>query len=196
MRIPRDALLLVIDVQNAIDDAKWGPRNNPSAEGNIQKLLAAWRACGRPVAHVRHDSPEPLSPYRPGQRGNEFKPLTAPRSGETVLVKSVNSAFIGTELEPLLTDAGHTTLVVCGVLTNNSVESTVRHAGNLGFRVFVVEDACWAVDKRGVRVELWPAEAVHHMSLANMAGEFAKIVDTQTAVAAASAPPPVKRVSA
>ena len=186
MRIPKDTALLVIDMQDAIDDPKWGPRNNPQAEANIERLLAAWRARGLPVVHIRHDSVEAASPYRPGQPGNAFKPGVAPEAGETIVAKRVNSAFIGTDLEGVLADAGRTTLVVCGVLTNNSVESTVRHAGNLGFRVFVVADACWAVDKRGVSGELWPAEAVHAMALANMDGEFAKVVDSATALAAAA----------
>ena len=186
MRIPKDTALLVIDMQVAIDHAKWGPRNNPGAEANIVSLLEAWRARALPVVHVRHDSAEAASPYRPGQSGNAFKPRVAPRRGETIVAKSVNSAFIGTALEELLSDAGRTTLVVCGVLTNNSVESTVRHAGDLGFRVFVVSDACWAVDKRGVSGEVWPAMAVHAMALANMDGEFAKVVDCATALAAAA----------
>ena len=29
MRLPADAVLIVIDVQEAIDDPRWGPRNNP-----------------------------------------------------------------------------------------------------------------------------------------------------------------------
>ena len=187
MRIPKDTALLIIDMQNAIDDPKWGPRNNPGAEDNIAALLVAWRGAGFPVVHIRHDSAEPASPYRPGQSGNAFKARAAPQEGEAVVAKQVHSAFIGTELEALLTRAGRTTLVVCGVLTNNSVESTVRHAGDLGFRVFVVSDACWAVDRRGVSGELWPAEAVHHMALANMSREFAGVADTSQAVAAVAA---------
>jgi hypothetical protein len=33
--LPRTAALLIIDVQKAIDDPCWGPRNNPRAEANI-----------------------------------------------------------------------------------------------------------------------------------------------------------------
>src|SRR4249920_717972 len=86
------AALLVIDVQKAIDHPSWGERNNPGAEKNIAALLAAWRGSGRPIYHVRHDSSEPESTYRPGQPGHEFKPEAAPRAGETVMAKRVNSA--------------------------------------------------------------------------------------------------------
>ena len=185
MRIPRDTALLIVDVQLAIDDPVWGPRNNPGAEDRIAALLAVWREARFPILHIRHDSKEPGSPYRPGQPGNAFKPQAMPLEGETILVKHTNSAFIGTDLDETLTFLGCTTLVVCGVLTHNSLEATVRHAGNLGYRVFVPKDACWAVDKRDLSGRLWPAQDVHDLSLAHMDGEYARVVDTAQAIAAA-----------
>jgi nicotinamidase-related amidase len=125
--------LLVIDLQKAIDDPCWGVRNNPGAELVVASLLALWRRANAPLIHVRHDSKEPNSTYRPGQPGNEFKPQGAPLPGETVLAKQTNSAFIGTDLESMLGERGIRRLVVSGVITNNSVEATVRMAGNLGF---------------------------------------------------------------
>ena len=185
MRLPHDAALLVIDVQQAIDDRRWGRRNNPNAEGAIAALLAAWRAEGLPIVHIRHDSVEPGSPYRPERPGAAFKAETRPREGETVIAKSAHSAFVGTRLEKALDALGATTLVVCGVLTHNSVEATVRHAADLGYRVFVVADACWAVDIRDLNGRLWPAEDVHALSLACLNGEYAEIVNCATALAAA-----------
>src|SRR5579872_5060784 len=114
--LPATAVLLIIDVQNAIDHPRWGVRNNAQAEVNIARLLTHWRD------HVRHDSREAQSPYRPGQAGNDFKPEVAPREGEVVIVKHTNSAFIGTDLQARLLAGGHDTLVVAGVITNNSVE--------------------------------------------------------------------------
>ncbi|MBV9217950.1 MAG: cysteine hydrolase [Methylobacteriaceae bacterium] len=185
MRLPSDATLLVIDVQRAIDDPKWGQRNNPQAERAVAEVIAAWRAAGLPLVHVRHDSVEPASPYQPGGPGHAFKPEALPQPGETVLGKSTTSAFVGTDLETMLTAAGRTTLVVCGVLTHNSVEATVRHAGDLGFRVFVIADACAAVDKQDLAGRLWAAEDVHALSLAHMDGQYATIVDSVTACEAA-----------
>jgi nicotinamidase-related amidase len=186
MRLPCDAALLVIDVQEAIDDPRWGPRNNPGAEAVIAELLAAWRAERLPVFHIRHDSTEPESPYRPDGPGRGFKPAAQPLAGETIIGKSTTSAFVDTSLEAGLDEIGATTLVVCGVLTNNSVEATVRHAGNLGYRIFVVADACRAVDKRDLSGRLWPAADVHALSLANLHGEYAEVVDGAAALRAAA----------
>ena len=186
MRLPADATLIVIDVQDAIDDPRWGPRNNPDAETKIAALIAAWRAERLPVVHVRHDSIEPNSPYAPGASGHRFKSCATPLEGETVIGKNANSAFVGTPLEDMLETLGVTTLVICGVLTSNSVEATARQAGNLGYQVYVVADACWAVDKVDLRGRRWPAEDVHALSLAHLEGEYARIVDAATTLHAAA----------
>ena len=185
MRLPSDAALIIVDLQLAIDDPRWGPRNNPEAEQAIAGLLAAWREESLPIVHVRHDSVEPDSPYRPDRPSHAFKPETAPRPGEAVVGKSAHSAFVGTSLEEALDGVGATTLVICGVLTHNSVEATARHAADLGYRVFVVADACWAVALADGGGGLWPAEIVHRVALACLAGEYAAIVDTEMTLAAA-----------
>jgi len=172
------AALLLIDLQKAIDDPRWaseGPRNNADAEANVASLLRQWREAGRPIFHIRHDSREPNSTYRPGQPGNSFKPEATPLPGETVIPKQTNSAFIGTDLEARLRAGGVGDLVVAGVITNNSVEATVRMAGNLGFTVHVVEDACFTYARRDYRGHLRSAEEVHAMSLANLDGEYCRV---------------------
>jgi nicotinamidase-related amidase len=175
------AALLVIDVQKGIDapyHAADGPRNNLAAEGNIGRILAAWRREKRPIIHIRHDSTFPASAYRPGQDGNNFKDEVAPAAGEHVISKNTNSAFIGTELEQHLREHSLETLVITGVSTNNSVEATVRMAGNLGFRTYLVADACFTFGRRDFHGRPRTAEEVHSMSLANLHEEYCTIVDT------------------
>jgi nicotinamidase-related amidase len=182
MVIPPNAALIIIDVQQAIDHPKWtrwGPRNNPQAEERIAQLLAAWRATRRPIFHVRHMSREPESPYRPSQLGNDFKPQVAPWPNERIVEKRTNSAFIGTTLEADLRHAAIDTVIITGVITNNSVEATARMAGNLGFTTIVVSDATATFarpDFNGVRRS---AEEVHAMSLANLQDEYAAMMTTQ-----------------
>jgi nicotinamidase-related amidase len=182
MRLPPDAALVLIDVQRAIDHASWGERNNPEAESNIATLLAAWRSSGRPIYHVRHDSVEPASHYRPGQPGHDFKPQAEPRPDETIIAKRTNSAFIGTDLESRLRGANQSTLVVAGVITNNSVEATVRMAGNLGFNTFLVEDAVFTFGRKDWNGIFRTAAEVHAMSLANLDGEYCTVTSTRAMV--------------
>jgi nicotinamidase-related amidase len=186
MRLPADATLIVIAVQDALDDPRWGPRDNPDAEAKIAALIAAWRAEGLPLVHVRHDSNEPGSPYAPGSPGRRFKLCAAPLEGERVIGKSASSAFVGTGLEALLDDIGATTLVLCGALTPHGLEATARHAGDLGYSAFVVGDACWAVDTIDPSGKRCPAEDAHALSLAHLQGEYARIVDAATALGAAA----------
>ncbi|MBN8729690.1 MAG: cysteine hydrolase [Acidobacteria bacterium] len=174
----REPALVLIDMQRAVDDASWGERNNVQAEANARALLERWRARVGMIVHVRHDSTGPNSTYRPGQPGHEFKPETAPLSGEIIVAKSVNSAFIGTGLEQLLRSAGITELVVCGVCTNNSVETTVRHGANLGFRITLVEDACFTFGRTDYHGRARTADEVHAMSLANLEGEYCRVART------------------
>ena len=182
--LPRDAALIVIDLQKAIDHPSWGERNHPEAEKNVAALLAAWRASHRPVYHVRHDSTEPASTYRPGQPGNDFKPEAQPAAGEIVVVKHTNSAFIGTDLESRLRQAKQNVLVVTGVITNNSVEATVRMAGNLGFETFLVEDATFTFGRKDWHGTWRSAGEVHAMSLANLDGEYCSVVRTSQVLGA------------
>ncbi len=180
------AALLIIDVQKAIDAAYHaadGPRNHPEAEWNIARLLARWRSAPRPIVHIRHDSTFAESAYRPGQPGNEFKPEVMPLPQETIVAKRVNSAFIGTNLERHLRDLGVSKLVVTGVSTNNSVESTVRMAGNLGFETWLVEDACFTFARHDFQGRLRSAEEVHAMSLANLSGEYCTVINTESVLA-------------
>lgn len=128
--------------------------------------------------HVRHDSTEPDSHYRAGQPGHAFKAQALPAAREMIIAKTTNSAFVGTSLESLLRQAHHTALVVSGVITNNSVEATVRMAGNLGFDVWLVEDACFTFGRKDWNGTLRSAEDVHAMSLANLDGEYCTVITT------------------
>jgi nicotinamidase-related amidase len=177
--IIENTALLLIDVQAGFEDPVWGSRNNPEAEVNIARLLAAWRAVGRPVYHVQHMSREPASPLRPGQPGNELMAVVQPEADEPVIQKNVNSAFIGTDLEARLREAEINDLVVVGLTTNHCVSTTVRMAGNLGFQTRVVSDATAAFDRQGPDGTHYPADVVHAVSLANLHGEFAQVVFTE-----------------
>lgn len=174
-----DTALVIIDVQKAIDAPSWGRRGQTFAEANIARLLTVWRSRAWPVYHVRHDSTNADSPYRPGQEGHDFKAECAPQDGECVVPKSTNSAFIGTDLEQRLREAGTERLVITGVLLENSVEATVRMAGNLGFDVLLPAEATASIDRRDYDGRAWTAEEVHALTLSILDGEYATVVSVE-----------------
>ncbi|WP_407178194.1 cysteine hydrolase family protein [Bradyrhizobium sp. STM 3562] len=182
---PRTALI-VVDVQRAFDEweAAGRRRNNPAAVARIADLLRAFRNRAAPVFHIRHEGTHPRSSFLPGSTGYAVKDEARELPGEPVIVKRVNSAFIGTDLESRLRAAGITTLVICGATTNHCVETTTRMAGNLGFHARLVRDATWTFDRVGPDGDAHSAEDIHAMTLANLNGEFAQIVTTAEAIAA------------
>ena len=62
--------------------------------------------------------------------------------------------------------------------------SVTRMAGNLGFDAWLVRDATWTFDWVGPDGDVHRAEDIHAMTLANLNGEFARIVLASEAVAA------------
>lgn len=176
--------LVLIDVQRGFDTPEhWGPRNNPDCDANIAQLLAAWRARARPVVFVRHDSVEAGSPLRPGQAGNELKPLLAGRPN-LLVTKTVNSAFHGTpDLDAWLRSEDLAGIVVAGITTNHCCETTARVGGNLGHHVLFALDATHTFDRRGPDGVNVPAETLARVTAVNLHGEFATVVHTRQLLA-------------
>ncbi len=172
------AALLIIDVQKGMDDPARRPRNNPDAEQNIARLLDEWRAAGKLVVHVQHDSLNPDSVFVAGKPGFPIKNLVAPLPGEPWIIKHHHSAFIGTDLEDLLREAGISTVVVTGLVANHCVETTARMANNLGFDVYLPRDATASWDNVGPDGTYFKAEDIYQITLMNLHTEFATITTT------------------
>ena len=179
---PETALLL-IDVQtgvNALDHwgGPTGRRNNPGAEDRLRDLLSGFRGAGRQAAFTRHDSREAASPLKFSlPTGVQIDGLEV-ADGDIVVEKDVNSGFVGTDLEIELRRAGVSRLVVAGFFTNFCVETTVRMAGNMGYDVYLAEDACATTNRVGPDGIDHDPELVHALSVASMHGEFCTALST------------------
>lgn len=177
--------LLIVDMQVGMTWPDPRVRNNLEAEHVINQLLQVWRYRKLPIVHIRHISRTPGSPFWPGQAGVAFQPALAPLPTEHVVEKNVPDAFINTGLERWLHARGIGSVVIVGVSTNNSVESTARSSGNLGFKTFVVADGTFAFEKKDFNGVHRSAEEVHAMALANLNGEYATVISSEVAPNAA-----------
>src|SRR3712207_5136305 len=182
------SVLLPVDMQQAFDLPAWPRRWNEAVDRNGLALLGAWRARGLPIIHVRHDSVSPGSTLAPGEPGNAFRPGFEPRAGEPVVSKSVNSAFIGTDLDLRLKRLGIRSVVVFGITTDMCVSTTVRVGANLGYEMILVEDACDCFDLPDGQGGTIPARASHQIHVATLGFEFAQVMTAAEVVEALGKP--------
>lgn len=185
--------LVPIDMQTGFDLPSWPSRWNDAIDRNGLLILEAWRAAGLPIFHVRHDSVEVSSTLRPGHPGNAFRQGFAPVESEALITKSVNAAFIGTDLDLRLRRAGISTLVLFGISTDMCVSTSARVGANLGYRVIVVEDACDCFDLSDGDGAIFDARTVHDVHIATLRYEFATITTTAELLGALKS---ITRVSA
>ncbi len=161
--------LLIIDIQDFYFPGGKVPLVEPEAAAeNARRVLAAFRAEGNPVVHVRHD-------FEPG--GSIHASVT-PKEGEKVFTKTEVSCFNGTQVLAHLKEVGVERLVIVGMQTHMCLEAATRAAHDLGFECVVIGDACATRNlKYGDRTV--PAADVHTSTLATLDGTYAKVVDTE-----------------
>ena len=181
------AVLLPVDMQQAFDAPAWPRRWNRAVDDNGRALLAAWRRVGRPIIHVRHDSVTPGSSLAPGQPGNAFRPGFEPLDGEPVVAKSVNSAFIGTDLDLRPRRLGARHVVTFGISTDMCVSTTVRTGANLGWDMILVPEACDCFELPDGRGGTIPGEQNHAAHVATLGFEFARLMTVDELVGRAAA---------
>lgn len=175
--------LVVVDVQKAFLDPKWGTRNNKEAETNIRKLLNLWRKKGWKIIYIKHMSDDPNSIFYPENKGFDIMDIVAPEKGDEIVIKKVNSGFIGTPLESLLNRSNCEQVVITGLTTPHCISTTTRMSGNLGFETYLISDATAAfglTDQNGV---YYGPETIHTTSLATLHHEFATVLPTEEFIA-------------
>lgn len=160
--------LVVIDVQKGMFEL---PQKLHRGEEVVQRLAAVLdrtRAQGVPIFHVRHESTGGFERNTPGWFHH---PAVAPKEGEPIIDKRRSSAFHGTDFHARLQAAGVDHLVICGMQTQFCVESTIRNAVTLGYKLTAIEDGHTTYD---TEILTAPQIIAHHHSI--WGGRFAELV--------------------
>jgi nicotinamidase-related amidase len=176
--MPKRALVL-IDIQNDyFPGGKWPLSGIQPAADNAARLLAAARAKGDLVVHVRHEFPTPDAPFfAPGSDGGKFHSKVINLAGEPVVLKHHVNAFRETGLEELLDRHGVEEVVICGAMSHMCVDAGARAASDLGYKCVVVHDACATRDQEFEGVVV-PAAQVHAAFMAALKFGYAASVST------------------
>jgi nicotinamidase-related amidase len=172
------SVLLPIDMQQGFDQASWPKRWNDQVDKNGLNLLDAWRGRGREVVHVQHNSVTEGSSLNPTNSGNRFRPGFAPHLHEKLVTKSVNSAFVGTDLDLHLRRINAKSIVTFGISTDMCVSTTVRMGANMGWRIILVEDACDCFEQRDSKGNPISARVMHEAHVATLRAEFCDVITT------------------
>ena len=150
---------------------------------NMQSLIASCRAVGVEVIYtvieaLTRDGRDRGLDYKitgflvpRGSSDGRVIDAIAPGEDEMVLKKSASSVFNATNIEYVLRNLGVERLAICGVYTEQCVESAVRDACDKGFLVTLVPDACATT-----------SQSAHDNSLRAIKG-YCRQIDTAALVA-------------
>ena len=142
--------LLVLDIQKALFNTTLAPYEADVVIKRINQLSAKARAEGVPVVQVQTSIPGFLE-Y--GSEGWQFCDALEVAETDIRIGKSSGDAFHETELKATLEGLGVEQLVVCGFATEICVDTTVRRATTLGYKVDLVADAHTTTDKAHLSAE-------------------------------------------
>jgi nicotinamidase-related amidase len=134
--------LVVIDVQESFRARPlWRTLHNPALIANVGRLVEAARAAGDLVVWVLHAEPGSGGHFDPANGYVRIVDELTPGKGEPIITKTSHNAFTTTNLQQTLTGRGGTALAVCGIRTEQCVETTARVASDFGYEVSFLTDA-------------------------------------------------------
>ncbi len=126
--------LLVIDIQKGITDERLYAFE--SFISNTKKIIETARQNNVEVIYVQHDD-GPGTGFSIGDRDFEIADQVAPRDGEKIFYKTINSAFGNKELTEYFEQSGEKDLMIVGLQTNFCIDATVKSAFERGYNVMI-----------------------------------------------------------
>lgn len=183
---PAHTALIVIDFQREYFDGKLPIPDGRAALAAARQLVTVADLLGMAVIHVHHVAANPAAPlFASGSSGAEPVAEMMPAPRHTTVIKRLPSSFAGTHLLELLQEKQAKTVIVCGLMTHNCVDSTVRDALHLGFAPIVAADACATRDLPGAAGGVAvPARQLHEAVLAGLADRIADVMPVRRILAA------------
>jgi len=129
-------ILLVIDMQKGLVDEDLYAFDTFSER--TTRLVDVARKNNVEVIFVQHDA-DPGSGMSAGDEGFEIIDRIAPKEGEKVFVKTINSCFGNKDFKQYLKQQADKRLMIIGLQTNYCIDATVKSAFERGYDVIIPE---------------------------------------------------------
>lgn len=127
-------------IQNANKAIEWAEKNNVSVAYVKVGFSKNYLEC--PTHSPQFNKIKSMGLLQFNTWGTEFHADLKILPGAPVYLKHRVSAFYATALDALLTAQDIDTLILCGVSSNGTIQSTTRDAHDQDYKVIVLEDAC------------------------------------------------------
>ena len=126
---------------------------------NAQRILRTCRKKGYDIMHVKlgAQTSDPRHTAKVNRKADFIVPMDAergrilddvkPTEGELIFPKTNGGAFTGTNLDFVLRNMDINSIIVTGFLTDQCVLATTIYAGDTGYDVLLIEDACTGTTK-------------------------------------------------
>lgn len=171
----KNLALVVIDVQNAL--VHGNPYRKDIMIQNLQTLIHAARKQDIEVIYVRHDDGVG-SEFEVNTESWQIHKSVYPKEDEKVVDKQYNSAFHKTELDAYLKTQGHQNLIITGMQTEFCIDATVRSAFDLGYKVYIPDEAHSSFDNPHMKAD----NLIEYYNQYMWQERYAKVVNMEEAV--------------
>ncbi|MFN6996451.1 MAG: isochorismatase family protein [Aquincola tertiaricarbonis] len=171
--------LVVIDVQNEYIDGRFRIEH-PAVEqslGNIHRAMDVAERHGVPIVVVQHLLPPTAPIFAEGTPGADLHPSIASRPHAHLVRKCLPSVFAGTDLREWLARREINTLAICGYMTHQCDESTIRQALHEGYQVEFLADAAGSLSYANKAGQA-SAEQIHSVACVVLQSSYAAVVST------------------
>jgi nicotinamidase-related amidase len=172
--------LLLLEFQNDyFPNGRISLEKSLEASTKAETVLYAFREKKLPIIHVQHISTHPNATYLlPCTKGAEFYPTVQPLKNENIIKKHYPNSFKDTSLLNHLIKNQINHLVICGMMTQMTIDATVRAAYDLGFSCTVLHDAC-AARQLEFNHNLISTQNVHYAFLAALQPSYATLMSSE-----------------
>ena len=170
--------LILVDLQNDyFPGGRFPLAGIEAALAQAARALAAARASGEAIIHVRHESAADAPFFTAGSSGADIHVSVRAKAKETVILKHFPNSFRDTALKAELDVLGIEEVTIVGAMSHMCIDAATRAAADLGYECHLAHDACatLAMEWGGIKV---PAAQVHAAFMAALQFGYAQVQST------------------